>query len=252
MTDSQFRDLHNVKIILKYDGTRYQGWQIQPRGRTIQGELTRVLSLLDHRAVNVHGAGRTDSGVHAEGQVASFLMEREFEPGRLRDAINGNLDPDIRVSAVEPVDESFHARYSATQKTYKYRVCMGPVASPFEYRYVYHFRSTLDAARMRDAAAVLQGRHDFSAFTDGDSEASDHIRHLRSLEVEQNGDTLTIVAVADGFLRYMVRTIAGTLIDVGRGYRDSESVLTALKQRDRRLAGPTAPAAGLTLLRVDY
>lgn len=244
--------MQNVKIILKYDGTNYQGWQIQPRGRTIQGELTRVLSLLDHRDVTVHGAGRTDSGVHAQGQVASFLMEREFEPARLRDAINGNLDPDIRVSAVELVDQSFHARYSATQKTYEYRVCTGPVTSPFEYRYVYHFRGALDAARMREAAALLRGRHDFTAFADRDSEASCHIRDLRSLEVRQIDDKLTVVAVADGFLRYMVRTIVGTLIDVGRGHREAETVLTALEQRERRLAGPTAPAAGLTLLRVDY
>jgi tRNA pseudouridine38-40 synthase len=179
-------------------------------------------------------------------------MERRFEPGQLRDAINGNLDPDVRVSAVELVDESFHARYSATQKTYKYRVRTGPVASPFEYRYVYHFRGALDASRMRQAAALLLGRHDFSAFAAGDSEASCHIRDLRSLEVEQIDDALTIVAAANGFLRYMVRTIAGTLIDVGRGYSEAESVLAALEERDRRLAGPTAPAAGLTLLQVDY
>jgi tRNA pseudouridine38-40 synthase len=244
--------LQNVKIIVKYDGTNYQGWQIQPRGRTIQGELTRVLSVLDHRDVIVHGAGRTDSGVHAEGQVASFLIERDFEPSRLRDAINGNLDRDIRVSAIEFLDESFHARYSATQKTYVYRLWTGPVVSPFEYRYVYHFRGALDTARMQGAAALLCGRHDFSAFTDSASEASGHIRDMRSLAVKQIGDSLTITAAANGFLRYMVRTIAGTLIDVGRGHRAPESVVTALETRDRRLAGPTAPAAGLTLLQVDY
>jgi len=244
--------VQNFKIIIKYDGTNYCGWQIQPQGRTIQGELTRVLSLLDHRPDTVNGAGRTDSGVHAEGQAASFLLEREFEPARLRDAINGNLDPEIRVSDVSIVEESFHARYSAAQKTYKYQICTGPVASPFLYRYVYHFRGPLDRASMREAAARLVGRHDFSAFTVCDSEAADHIRDLRSLEVDQHDDIAIITATADGFLRYMVRTIAGTLIDVGRGYRSPDSVRAALEGHDRLLAGPTAPAAGLTLLRVDY
>jgi len=244
--------VQNFKIIVKYDGTAYQGWQIQPQGRTIQGELTRVLSLLDHRAVTVHGAGRTDSGVHAEGQVVSFVLERDFEPARLRDAINGNLHPDIRVTDVVLVDDSFHARYSATQKTYKYQICTGVVVSPFFCRYVCHFRGPLDVASMREAAAPLLGRHDFSAFTVCDSEASDHIRDLKSLEVERRDDIVTITAAADGFLRYMVRTIAGTLIDVGRGYRPPGSVLAALEARDRSLAGPTAPAAGLTLLTVDY
>lgn len=244
--------VQNVKIIVKYDGTNYQGWQMQPTGRTIQGDLTRVLSTLDHRAVIVHGAGRTDSGVHAEGQVASFLLSREFEPERLRDAINGNLDPDIRVAEAQMVDESFHARYSASQKTYRYQIWTAPVSSPFMYRYAYHFRGPLDVASMRDAAAMLLGTHDFSAFTISDSQVADHIRDLRLLDVVQGDELLTITATADGFLRYMVRTIAGTLIDVGRGYRAPETVAEALRARERSLAGPTAPGAGLTLLRVDY
>jgi tRNA pseudouridine38-40 synthase len=244
--------VNNVKIIVKYDGTNYHGWQIQPRGRTIQGELTRVLSLLDHRALTVHGAGRTDSGVHAEGQVASFMLERDFEPERLRDAINGNLDPDIRVSAVHVVDGAFHARYSAVQKTYKYQIYTGAVASPFSYRYCYHFRGRLNVATMREAAGLLRGRHDFSAFTVSDSEAADHIRELRSLDLDQSADVLIVTATADGFLKYMVRTIVGTLIDVGRGRQDAPGLVRALETGDRSLAGPTAPPSGLTLFRVDY
>lgn len=244
--------MRNIKIIVKYDGTNYHGWQIQARTRTIQGELTRVLSLLDRRHVTVHGAGRTDSGAHASGQVASFLLDRDFEPARLRDAINGNLDHDIRVSDVEVVDDSFHARYSATQKTYIYQIWTGPVVSPFVFRYVYHFHGPLDVISMRRAASLLLGKHDFSTFTVSSSESTGHVRDLRNLDVEQAGNIMTITATANGFLKYMVRAIAGTLIDIGRGYRAAETVAQALEARDRSFAGPTAPAPGLTLLRVDY
>jgi tRNA pseudouridine38-40 synthase len=247
-----FDSMRNYKIIVEYDGTNYQGWQIQPNGRSIQGELTRVLSLLDHRQVTVHGAGRTDSGVHALGQVASFLLDRDFPPRKLRDAINGNLDRDIRVFDVEVVDESFHARYSSIQKTYTYRIWTGPVVSPFVFRYMHHFQGRLDVESMRRAASLLRGEHDFSAFTVCSSQSAAHIRDLRSLDVEQSGHTMTITATANGFLKYMVRALAGTLIDVGRGHRGIDSVSMALEKRDRGLAGPTAPAAGLTLVRVDY
>jgi tRNA pseudouridine38-40 synthase len=123
--------MRNYKITIQYDGTNYHGWQIQPNGKTIQAELTRVLSLLDHRQVTVHGAGRTDAGVHAEGQVASFLLERQFEPVKLRQAMNGNLPRDIRISHVESVSDDFHARFSAKEKTYRYRIWVGEVISPF-------------------------------------------------------------------------------------------------------------------------
>jgi tRNA pseudouridine38-40 synthase len=208
--------------------------------------------MLDRRHVTVHGAGRTDSGVHASGQVASFLLDRDFELARLRDAINGNLDPDIRVSDVEAVDESFHARHSAAQKTYMYQIWTGPVVSPFMFRYVYHYHGPLDVDSMRRAASLLPGRHDFSAFTVCGAESAGHVRELRHLDVEQGDNMLTITASANGFLKYMVRTIAGTLIDIGRGYRAPETVAVALEARDRSIAGPTAPAAGLTLLSVDY
>ncbi|MGH9764331.1 MAG: tRNA pseudouridine synthase A [Blastocatellia bacterium] len=147
----------NAKAIIQYDGTNCQGWQIQANGRTIQGELTRVVSLLDHRHVNIHGAGRTDSGVHALGQVASFAIERDVTPRWLRDAINGNLDRDIRVKQVEFVDPGFHARLSAKQKTYEYRIWTGAVVSPFLYSYVYHCRASLNIDAMRPAADALTG-----------------------------------------------------------------------------------------------
>jgi tRNA pseudouridine38-40 synthase len=242
----------NYKITIQYDGTNYHGWQIQPNGRTIQGELTRALSLLDHRHVTVHGAGRTDAGVHAEGQVASFLLERDCEPSYLRDAINGNLDRDVRVIDVEVVAESFNARFSARLKTYRYQIWNGPVASPFFHRYTYHHRNDLDTCEMQHAARLLVGTHDFSAFTVQDSEIEDRVRTLKRLDMQREESRIIIIAAADGFLRYMVRTIVGTLIEIGSGRRAAESVASVLESRDRRNAGAKAPACGLTLMRVDY
>ena len=211
-----------------------------------------MLSLFDERDVTVHGAGRTDAGVHAEGQVASFFLKRNFEPHLLRDAINGNLHRDIRVIEGEPVDDSFHARFLAKGKFYRYRIWNGAVVPPFVNRYVYHHRDPLDIDSMRLAARPLVGRHDFSAFTGMGSEAEDHVRVLTRLDVVEQGSEIWIEVEAEGFLRYMVRTIAGTLIEVGRGRREASTVSEVLESGDRNRAGATVSAAGLTLIRVDY
>lgn len=244
--------MSNIKLTIQYDGTDYHGWQIQPNGRTIQGELTRVLSLLEHRPVTIYGAGRTDAGVHAEGQVANFFTQREVNLRQLRDAINGNLDRDIRIVHSELVSDAFNARCSAKAKTYRYRICNAEVVSPFVYRYVHQYRARLEIDRMRMAASELVGTHDFSAFTVADADVEDHVRTVSRLEVDASGGEIVIIVAGDGFLRYMVRTIAGTLIDVGRGKRTEGSVGEALLSCDRSNAGPTAPACGLTLVRVDY
>jgi tRNA pseudouridine38-40 synthase len=234
--------MRNYKIIIEYDGTDYHGWQVQPNGRTIQGELTRVLSLLDRRHITVYGAGRTDAGVHAECQVANFFLNRDFSPSQLRDAINGNLDRDVRVIDAEVVPDQFNARFSAKSKTYRYQIWVGPAVSPFVYRYVYHHRTRLDVGEMGRAARLLTGTHDFSAFTVMGSEVEDRTRTLGRLDVYQRESIISVEAEANGFLRYMVRTIAGTLIEVGRGRRSAGSAAAALE----------SPAAGLTLARVDY
>ena len=244
--------MKNYKLTIAYDGTDYHGWQMQANARTIQGELTRVLTLLDHRKVTLHGAGRTDAGVHAEAQVASVFLQREFAPDQLRDAVNGNLNRDLRVMRVELADESFNARFSARGKTYRYVICTAPVVRPTDFRYVYHYRGALDVAEMQRAAGLLVGTHDFSAFTIAGLEIEDRVRRLTRLDVEAGELGIRITAAAEGFLRYMVRTIAGTLIEVGRGRRNAASVGAALASRQRREAGATAPAHGLTLVRVDY
>ncbi|HEY6332697.1 MAG TPA: tRNA pseudouridine(38-40) synthase TruA [Blastocatellia bacterium] len=244
--------MRNVKLTIQYDGTNYQGWQTQSGGPTIQGELTKVISMLDQRPVVLRGAGRTDSGVHAEGQVATCLIERDFSTREFRDAINGNISRDIRVMHAEYVDERFHARISAKQKTYRYQIWTGEVMSPFTYRYFYHIRSPLSADEMQRAAAYLLGNHDFSAFVGTGADTESNVRTLYQLHVETKPDHLVVTARANGFLRYMVRTIVGTLIEVGRRRRPPESLLDLLSSLDRGQAGQTAPAAGLTLVRVDY
>jgi tRNA pseudouridine38-40 synthase len=244
-------NMQNFRLTIQYDGTDYRGWQIQPALRTIQGELTRVLSLLDHRDVTVHGAGRTDAGVHAEAQVASFLLERNFEPIQLRDAINGNLDRDVRVLSAEPVDEFFHARFSAKAKTYRYDVWTGDVVSPFVRRYVHHYRAALDVDRMSQGARALQGSHDFKAFT-VNRDAETTVRTVQRVDIDQRGAIVSIRLQADGFLRYMARAIVGTLIDIGRGHLGLDCIRELLSGSDEVKAGAVAPACGLTLVSVAY
>ena len=248
----------NYKLTLQYDGTDFHGWQIQPELRSVQGELTAALSLIDGRDVIVHGSGRTDAGVHAEGQVASVNLEREITPTKLRAAINGNVGKDLRVLAVEEVDDEFHARYSAKGKTYRYRIVNGPTISPFWLRYAHHEGRPLYLDAMQQSARLFLGTHDWTAFSSINSETETKTRTIRDLTVAERFDErgccrlIEITACADGFLRYMVRSIAGTLMAVGRGEVDAQLVKTAIDGGDRSLVGPTAPAVGLTLVSVCY
>ncbi len=248
----------NFKLLLQYDGTDFHGWQIQENLRTVQGELTAALSLIDGRSVNVHGSGRTDAGVHAEGQVASVDIQREIAPEKLRNAINGNVGKDVRVLQVEEVDPEFHARYSALAKTYVYRIVNGPVISPFWSRYAHHEARKLDRDRMRSAAQLFLGKHDWTAFSAAQSDVEDRVRTISNLEVREQEDErlldpmIEIRVTADGFLRYMVRAIAGTLMAAGRKELDNESILDAISTGGRPLSATTAPACGLTLVSVRY
>jgi tRNA pseudouridine38-40 synthase len=248
----------NFKLIIQYDGTDSHGWQMQAELRTVQGELTRALSLIEGRDVVVHGSGRTDAGVHADAQVAYVVLQKEISPEKLRAAINGNVGKDVRVMEAEVVPLEFHARYSALGKTYLYRIVNGPVISPFWLRYAHLDARAFDLDRMTDSAELFKGTHDWTAFSSAQSDAETKIRTLTGLTIAQRfderarADLIEMTVTADGFLRYMVRSIAGTLMAVGRGEMDRELVRRAINEGDRLLVGATAPACGLTLMSVRY
>ena len=248
----------NYKLLIQYDGTDFHGWQIQGELRTVQGELTRALSLIEGRGVNVFGSGRTDAGVHAEGQVANVEIQREISPTKLRNAINGNVERDVRVLEAEVVSSEFHARYSALGKTYVYRIVNGPVMSPFWKRYAHHEARLLDLAQMKLAAELFLGKHDWTAFSAAQTDVEDRVRTISNLEISERIDErsrsthVEIRVSADGFLRYMVRAIAGTLLCVGRGELDPSAVKQAIETGMRPVIAATAPACGLTLVSVRY
>jgi tRNA pseudouridine38-40 synthase len=248
----------NYKLLIQYDGTDFHGWQTQEGFRTVQGELERALSLLEGTNVNVYGSGRTDAGVHAEGQVASVELQREITPQKLRAAINGNVDKDVRVLEAAVVSPDFHARYSALGKTYVYRVVNAPVMSPFWSRYAHHEARPLDLAQMKLTAEPFLGRHDWTAFSAAQSDVEDRVRTITAVDVsdrldERSRSTLIEIKVsAEGFLRYMVRSIAGALMCAGRGELDVAAIAQAIETGVRPIVAATAPAHGLTLLSVKY
>ncbi len=248
----------NFKLLIQYDGTDYHGWQIQENARSIQGELERVISLLENAPVKVVGSGRTDAGVHAEGQVANVNIVRGFTPERLQAAINGNLRRDIRVMKAEIVDDDFHSRFNAKNKTYIYRVMNTPVMSPFWRRFAHHDARPLDVERMNDAARFFLGEHDWTAFSAAQIDGENRVRTITDISVASHWDARANAAMiefrvsSNGFLRYMVRSIVGTLLEVGRGEKDFDTIQTAIVTGDRDLAGATAPPHGLTLHKVVY
>ncbi|MEP6742040.1 MAG: tRNA pseudouridine(38-40) synthase TruA [bacterium] len=248
----------NFKLTIQYDGTDFHGWQMQGELRTVQGELTQALSRIDGRDVVVHGSGRTDAGVHAEGQVANIILQRELTAEKLRAAINGNIGRDVRVMEAKVVADDFHARYSALEKTYLYRVVNGPVISPFWLRYAHHEARALDLERMRESAELFLGEHDWTAFSSAQCDAETKNRTITRVAIDQRWDErarcriVEMTVSADGFLRYMVRSIAGTLLAIGRSEMDCRQVEQAINEGDRSLVAATAPACGLTLTHVSY
>lgn len=244
--------MRTLKITLSYDGTRFVGWQRQAKGESIQGLLEDALARLEGGPVTAHGAGRTDAGVHALGQIASARVTFSHDPATLTRALNVHLPPDVRVVSVDDASDEFHARFSASGKTYRYRIRNTPVADPFDRAFSWHLPEPLSLDAMNRAAALLVGTHDYSAFRSVGGEPSTPLRTMTRSSWQQSGGLLTYEIAGDGFLRHMVRAIVGTLVEIGRGWRQADEVSTLLAGGTRAEAGATAPPHGLFLVSVDY
>src|SRR6266508_1395243 len=274
----------SFRITLAYDGTDFVGWQRQATGVSVQGLLEEALRELDQRDVAVTGAGRTDAGVHALGQVAAFSIERRLTAPVVIRALNARLPDAVRVLSAEEMPATFHARFGARAKTYQYRILNGDIASPFERRYAWHVPGALDLDAMRTAARLVEGVHDFAAFQSAGSGAKTTVRAVTSslvlrpfeslrvalssvegrraqdercefplmVSLSNHERLITYEITGNGFLRHMVRAMAGSLVEVGRGRRPASWMADVLASRDRGRAGPTAPPEGLFLVRVGY
>jgi tRNA pseudouridine38-40 synthase len=249
------------KITLAYDGTDFVGWQRQANGVSIQGLIEDALRALDGREVTVTGAGRTDAGVHALGQVAAFTIARDLEPGAVVRALNAHLPHAIRVLSADHVPPTFRPRFGARAKTYRYRLWHAGTMSPFERRYAWHVAGPLDVEAMCAAARLLEGRHDFAAFQATGSSVATTEREILESRIESTIESairnpqsaiLCYSVTGTGFLRHMVRIIVGSLVEVGRGRQPVEWITRVIVSRNRATAGPTAPPDGLFLVRVEY
>ncbi len=245
--------MKNFKLTVAYDGTRYSGWQRQGNApNTVQGRIEAVLGEIFGHKIEIHGSGRTDAGVHALGQTASFAAETRLSPDELRVGLNRYLPQDIAVTAVEEMPERFHARLLARRKTYVYRLWIRDWPDVFGRRFTYGVGAMPNAEEMRLAAERLTGRHDFIGYSSLKKAKKSTVRTLESIRVEDAGDELRLVFIGDGFLYNMARIISGTLLEVGLGKRDIPGAARALTTLDRADAGPTLPACGLTLVSVEY
>jgi tRNA pseudouridine38-40 synthase len=247
------------KLTIAYDGTDFHGWQVQTNRPTIQGEIANVLGRLTQERVYLHGAGRTDAGVHALGQVANFKTSSTLSSGEFQRALNALLPPAIRIAGCDEVGPTFHARWSARGKTYRYRIYRGKVVPPMIWRYVLHYPFPLDEEAMREGAKRFAGVHDFASFAastgseDDDQERSTE-RDIYSAELGRSPDKEELVFTVSGrsFLRYMVRKMVGTLLDIGRGKLQPEDIDRLYELKDRSKSGPTVPAQGLVMVEVQH
>ena len=248
-----FRTVRNIKLLIEYDGTNYQGWQVQPKGPTIQGILEEKIGLLTGQPVQLFGSGRTDSGVHALGQVAHFKTQSQMDIHTIRRALNSLLPHDIVIQKAEEVDEGFHARKHSKSKIYEYRILNRNLRSAFHRGYVWHIPQKLNLTEMKKATQSLIGEHDFSAFRTVGSPTRTTVRRVIRAEWKRGRDGLIRFEIeANGFLKQMVRSIIGTLVEIGKGRMEAAEIREILNSRDRKEAGPTAPAQGLFLKEVKY
>lgn len=244
--------MRRIKLVVAYDGSAYCGFQVQKNGPTIEGELNRVLSELFGEEIKVIGASRTDSGVHAYCNVAVFDTEARMPAEKMIYAINQRLPEDIRVQSSEEVAADFHPRHTDSRKTYEYRIYNTHVQNPMKRHYALWDYHNLQVEKMKEAATYLVGEHDFKSFCSVDTTVESTVRTIYQLDVEQKGEDIVIRVCGNGFLYNMVRIIAGTLLEVGKGKIAPNEVENILKALDRQAAGPTAPAHGLTLVKYEF
>ncbi len=243
----------NFKIIIEYDGTRYHGWQRQKEDATIQGEIEKALWIMTRKRVTLNGSGRTDAGVHAFGQTANFRCDTDLVPEIFQRGLNSLLPDDIVIKECRRVDNTFHARYDVKSKIYHYSIFNHPVPTAINRQYTWSIHKQLDIEAMRLAASLIIGSHDFKAFEGAGSPRAHTTRHVMAADLlETESRRFTFRIEADGFLRFMVRNIIGTLVDVGLGKTTSAQFKQILKSKDRTKAGATAPAHGLCLMEVKY
>ena len=275
--------MRNLRLLISYDGTDFHGWQRQPNAPTVQECLESAIERILGERVQVYGSGRTDAGVHALNQVANFKTACPIPCDNLAKALNDALPPTVRIKHAGEVSTQFHARYDVRSKTYRYRILQAPVCSPFLWRFVWHYPFPLDAERMAEAARLFEGEHDFTSFAGADGSAANEehqglseepnmsrpasrgqpgarrieaamVRRVFASRIFRRPRTSMLIyeVSGNGFLRHMVRNMVGTLAELGRGKLEASDILRILKARDRTLAGPTAPAKGLCLVRVEY
>ncbi|MBE5991942.1 MAG: tRNA pseudouridine(38-40) synthase TruA [Paenibacillaceae bacterium] len=245
--------MKNYRIVVEYDGSRYDGWQKQGNtDQTIQGKIETVLERLIGQSVEVHGSGRTDAGVHALNQVANFHIDINKKEQEIMEYLNHYLPEDIRIKALDQVSERFHSRLNAQEKTYLYRIEMGEKKPVFDRKYIYGLHKSLDVEAMERAAAILCGEHDFKSFCSNRKMKKSTVRNLKKIEFEKEDTKLLVRFTGDGFLYNMVRILMGTLIEVGLKERRPEEMSGILKALDRQMAGYTAPPEGLFLESVNY
>lgn len=244
--------MRNIKLVLSYDGTEFSGWQRQPDRRTVQQVLEEAIGRLTGVVPTTTASGRTDAGVHALGQVVHFLTASGLPPSTFVKALNAMLPPDVRVREATEMPQAFHATLDARAKLYRYVIDNGRVADPFQRRHAWHVFRPLDAAVMHRAAQALRGRHDFHSFETNWPNRMSSVRTITHAAVNRAGDFVWVDVEADGFLYNMVRSITGTLVEVGKGKWPETKVAEVLAAEDRREAGPTAPPQGLFLVRVRY
>ena len=250
--------MRNLKVILSYDGSEFSGWQVQPDAVTVQGTLASAVGRITGEKVLPQGSGRTDAGVHALGQVMTFVTESSVPAQNFVKALNDILPAAVRVLEVTEAPPEFHARHSARAKTYRYRIYRGAIGPPFLARYVWHYPYPLDEHAMARAAQIVVGEHDFTSFAAVDpergrgDEPASNVRRIFSSEWERAGEEFVYTVRGSGFLHHMVRNLVGTFILVGKGTLQAEDVTRIMEARNRSAAGPTAPASGLYLVNVEY